>query len=132
MTSFMPDRKDTSRACWRCRFWGGVYEGTSHGLCERPKAIPVAATPATGCAFWQLGGPGADQPADWRPAGLEQTPDFDPMAPHRQAEQELWKRAPAPVSPEHQAMLDHLEAERRARIAAEAVVALLRARSRRR
>jgi hypothetical protein len=55
---FSPHR-DGFRPCWHCRhFVGLVYAGTA-ALCGRPGATPIAAAPASGCAFWSRE-PGAD------------------------------------------------------------------------
>jgi hypothetical protein len=61
---------DLSRACWRCKFWGGlVRPDTKHSLCSRLNASPVQADPTTGCDYWEPG-VGDELPRGWAPVGF--------------------------------------------------------------
>ena len=59
--------EDFSRACWRCRHWGGLVARV-HAKCTRLNSA-LEASPATGCAYWNAG-PGNSMPAEWLPDGF--------------------------------------------------------------
>ena len=50
------------RPCWHCvHFAGMLYVGTA-ARCAKPGAVPVAAQPATGCAYWMREAGADDEP----------------------------------------------------------------------
>jgi hypothetical protein len=64
MKSDCPPRTQPT-PCWQCQFYAGMTPG-AYGLCRRPNASKVKASPETGCAFWSRE-PGVDDfvPIEW-------------------------------------------------------------------
>ncbi len=55
------------RPCWHCHWFGYLMAENSHGTCLNPRAVPMVATPRTGCAHWRRE-PGADDAMSAPPA----------------------------------------------------------------
>ena len=58
---------DISKACWRCRYWGGLVAQV-HASCTREEGC-LQASPMTGCVHWRPGA-GDTRPAEWLPEGF--------------------------------------------------------------